>query len=69
RRNRKALLALCEDSRLVRLGLADGKVLHEWCRRALSAESESYRLHPTVACEVWLRSRETTPLPAADRKA
>ncbi|WKU48196.1 lasso peptide isopeptide bond-forming cyclase [Streptomyces sp. VNUA116] len=69
RRNRRALLALCEDSRLVRLGLADGKVLHDWCRRALSAETESYQLHPTIACEVWLRSREMTPLPAADRKA
>ncbi|GGY11788.1 hypothetical protein GCM10010324_68150 [Streptomyces hiroshimensis] len=69
RRNRRAVLALCEDSRLVRLGLADGKVLHEWCRRALSAETESYLLHPTIACEAWLRSRETAPLPAADREA
>ncbi|MFF7729099.1 lasso peptide isopeptide bond-forming cyclase [Streptomyces sp. NPDC008001] len=69
RRHRGALLVLSEDSRLVRLGLADGEALRAWCGRALSAESESYLLHPTVACEVWLRSREMTPLPAADRKA
>ncbi|WP_367139090.1 MULTISPECIES: lasso peptide isopeptide bond-forming cyclase [Streptomyces] len=68
RRHRRSLLALCEDSRLVRLGLADGDLLRAWCRRALSAEAESYLLHPTVACEVWLRSRETAPLPAADRE-
>ncbi|CAM5317499.1 lasso peptide isopeptide bond-forming cyclase [Streptomyces abikoensis] len=68
RRHRRALLALCEDSRLVRLGLADGKALREWCRRALAAETESCLLHPTIACEVWLRSRETVPLPAADRE-
>ncbi|MBT2404946.1 MULTISPECIES: asparagine synthase-related protein [unclassified Streptomyces] len=64
REHRSALLALCEDSRLARLGLADERVLREWCRRALSAETESYLLHPTIACEVWLRSREMTPRPA-----
>ncbi|MFD9902879.1 lasso peptide isopeptide bond-forming cyclase [Streptomyces sp. NPDC059063] len=61
RRHRARLLALCEDSRLARLGLVDEPVLREWCRRALSAETESYLLHATVACEVWLRSREMTP--------
>lgn len=61
RRHRARLLALCEDSRLARLGLVDERVLREWCRRALSAETESYLLHSTVACEVWLRSREMTP--------
>ncbi|NSL42721.1 lasso peptide isopeptide bond-forming cyclase [Streptomyces sp. 8P21H-1] len=64
REHRPALLALCEDSRLARLGLVDEGVLRAWCRRALSAESESYLLHSTIACEVWLRSRERTPLPA-----
>ncbi|MYS92403.1 lasso peptide isopeptide bond-forming cyclase [Streptomyces chartreusis] len=63
REHRRALLALCEDSRLARLGLVDERVLREWCRRALSAEKESYLLHPTIACEVWLRSREMTPPP------
>ncbi|MFC0844830.1 lasso peptide isopeptide bond-forming cyclase [Streptomyces noboritoensis] len=61
RRHRARLLALCEDSRLARLGLVDERELREWCGRALSAETESYLLHSTVACEVWLRSRETTP--------
>ncbi|MEV0375786.1 lasso peptide isopeptide bond-forming cyclase [Streptomyces sp. NPDC050636] len=64
REHRRALLALCEDSRLARLGLVDERVLREWCRRALTAETESYLLHPTIACEVWLRSRELTPPPA-----
>ncbi|MGW7456798.1 lasso peptide isopeptide bond-forming cyclase [Streptomyces sp. NPDC054797] len=63
RRHRARLLALCEESRLARLGLVDVEALREWCRRALSAESESYLLHPTVACEVWLRSREMAPSP------
>ncbi len=61
REHRRSLLALCEDSRLARLGLVDERVLREWCRRALTAETESYLLHPTIACEVWLRSREMTP--------
>ncbi|MEU6964759.1 lasso peptide isopeptide bond-forming cyclase [Streptomyces chrestomyceticus] len=63
RRHRARLLALCEASRLGRLGLVDVGVLREWCRRSLSAETESYLLHPTVACEVWLRSREMAPAP------
>lgn len=68
REHRRRLLALCEDSRLARLGLVDERVLREWCRRALAAETESYLLHPTVACEVWLRSREMTP-PSVRREA
>ncbi|MFI9237253.1 lasso peptide isopeptide bond-forming cyclase [Streptomyces sp. NPDC053079] len=68
REHRRALLALCEDSRLARLGLVDEQILRDWCRRALTAESESYLLHPTIACEVWLRSREMTPpTPRTDR--
>lgn len=61
--HRGRLLALCDESRLGRLGLIDVDALREWCRRSLSAETESYLLHPTVACEVWLRSREMTPAP------
>lgn len=61
RRHRARLLALCEEPRLARLGLVDANVLREWCRRSLSAETESYLLHATVAVEVWLRSREMTP--------
>ncbi|GGV42646.1 lasso peptide isopeptide bond-forming cyclase [Streptomyces spectabilis] len=63
RRHRGELLALCDDSRLARLGLVDARILREWCRKSLSAETESYLLHTTVACEVWLRSREMTPSP------
>ncbi|AQT70521.1 lasso peptide isopeptide bond-forming cyclase [Streptomyces sp. fd1-xmd] len=61
RRHRAALLALCEESRLARMGLVDVEALREWCLGPLSAETGSYLLHPTVACEVWLRSRETAP--------
>ncbi|MEV0254542.1 lasso peptide isopeptide bond-forming cyclase [Streptomyces sp. NPDC050732] len=63
RKHRRRLLALCDDSRLARLGLIDEGVLRAWCRRSLAAETESYLLHPTIACEVWLRSREMTPPP------
>ncbi|WP_275435151.1 lasso peptide isopeptide bond-forming cyclase [Streptomyces qinglanensis] len=63
RRHRSELLQLCEDSRLARLGLVDEATLRRWCERALAAETESYQLHPTVACEVWLRARETPAMP------
>jgi asparagine synthase (glutamine-hydrolysing) len=59
RRHRAELLALWEDSRLQRLGLVDIDALRDWCRRPLAADLESALLHPTVGCEVWLRSRET----------
>jgi len=61
RRHRDRLLALCEESRLGQLGLVDVPLLREWCARPLSADLESDLLHPTVACEVWLRSREAAP--------
>ncbi|MEE1943204.1 lasso peptide isopeptide bond-forming cyclase [Streptomyces sp. TRM 70361] len=68
RRHRDRLLALCEDSRLGRLGLVDPAELRRWCARPLSPEGESELLHPTVACEVWLRSREAAAAPSpADR--
>jgi asparagine synthase (glutamine-hydrolysing) len=61
RRHRRALLALCEDSRLARLGLVDAKAWRAWCDGPVSAELENVLLHPTVGCEVWLRSREALP--------
>lgn len=72
RRHRSALLALCEDSRLERLGLIDGPALRAWCNRPLAADMESALLHPTVGCEVWLRSRRPahgrpSPFPASAR--
>ncbi|MFI8931437.1 lasso peptide isopeptide bond-forming cyclase [Streptomyces sp. NPDC053474] len=64
RAHRAGLLALCDQSHLARLGLIDARALRAWCARPLSAELESDLLHPTVACEVWLRSRRTAPAPA-----
>ncbi|GHA07071.1 hypothetical protein GCM10010389_53090 [Streptomyces echinoruber] len=61
RRHRRALLALCEDSRLARLGLVDAKAWRAWCDGPVSAELENVLLHPTVGCEVWLRGREALP--------
>jgi asparagine synthase (glutamine-hydrolysing) len=58
RRHRAALLALWEDSRLAELGLVDVAALREWSLRPLAADLESALLHPTVGCEVWLRTRE-----------
>ncbi|MFJ3224840.1 asparagine synthase-related protein [Streptomyces sp. NPDC086783] len=59
RRHRASLLALWEDSRLDRLGLVDVDALRAWCLRPLAADLECALLHPTVGCEVWLRSRES----------
>ncbi|MFI9248688.1 asparagine synthase-related protein [Streptomyces sp. NPDC053069] len=59
RRHRKALLALCEDSRLARMGLIDADAWRAWCSGPVSAELENVLLHPTVGCEVWLRTWET----------
>ncbi|MEV7691373.1 asparagine synthase-related protein [Streptomyces bungoensis] len=64
RRHREALLALCEDSRLAGLGLIDADVWRAWCSGPVSAELENVLLHPTVGCEVWLRTRETLHRPA-----
>lgn len=59
RRHREALLALCEDSRLAKWGLIDAQAWRAWCSGPVSAELENVLLHPTVGCEVWLRTRET----------
>ncbi|MFG2002801.1 asparagine synthase-related protein [Spirillospora sp. NPDC048911] len=57
RRHRADLLALCDDSRLARLGLIDAAALREICLRPQS-EDELGRLYTTVACEVWLRAHD-----------
>ncbi|MFJ4809410.1 asparagine synthase-related protein [Streptomyces longwoodensis] len=59
RRHRDALLALCEDSRLAERGLVDADAWRAWCSGPVSAELENVLLHPTVGCEVWLRTHET----------
>ncbi|MFI5783366.1 asparagine synthase-related protein [Nocardia sp. NPDC051570] len=63
RRHRGDLLALWEDSRLARLGLIDAATLHELCRGPLPAQLGEDSLRQTLACEVWLRSLEGSPVP------
>jgi asparagine synthase (glutamine-hydrolysing) len=60
RRHRAELLALWEDSRLARIGLVDAAALRELCSRPLPPELGFGALDQTVACEVWLRSVETS---------
>ncbi|MGP3980304.1 lasso peptide isopeptide bond-forming cyclase [Streptomyces sp. KR80] len=63
RENRAELLALCEDSRLARLGLIDPNVLREVCSRPLPPTLPFDALYQTAACEVWLRTLETATAP------
>ncbi|GGV70600.1 hypothetical protein GCM10010277_81750 [Streptomyces longisporoflavus] len=70
RKHRAELLALWEDSRLARLGLADPAALRTLCARPLAEYGRDLHgaLYQAVACEVWLRAREraaTTPDPEA----
>lgn len=64
REQRGELLALCEDSRLARLGLIDADALREVCSRPLPPSLPFDALYQTVACEVWLRARETATIPS-----
>lgn len=61
RKHRAALLDLCEDSRLARLGLIDANALREVLSRPQPSYLQTAALHPTIACEVWLRTLETSP--------
>jgi asparagine synthase (glutamine-hydrolysing) len=61
REHRGDLLALCEDSRLARLGLIDANGLREMICRPQPSYLETADLHPTMACEVWLRTLEASP--------
>jgi asparagine synthase (glutamine-hydrolysing) len=58
RENRADMLALCDDSRLGRLGLIDVAALREVCSRPLPTALEFSALYPTLACEIWLRALE-----------
>jgi len=58
REQRGELLALCEDSRLARLGLIDSDALREVCSRPLPPSLQFNALYQTMACEVWLRTLE-----------
>lgn len=64
RENRAELLALCEDSRLARLGLIDANALREVCRRPLPPSLHFDALYQTVACEVWLRTLDNATVPS-----
>ncbi|NGO13596.1 lasso peptide isopeptide bond-forming cyclase [Streptomyces sp. HC44] len=59
REQRAELLALCEDSRLARLGLIDANVLRETAGRPLPPTLPFDALYQTVVCEMWLRTLET----------
>lgn len=65
RERRAELLALCEDSRLARLGLIDANVLREMSSRPLPPALPFDALYQTVVCEMWLRTLEsaTTTVP------
>jgi asparagine synthase (glutamine-hydrolysing) len=58
REHRAELLALCEDSRLARLGLINANALREVCSRPLPPSLQFDALYQTMACEVWLRTLE-----------
>ncbi|HEV2784070.1 MAG TPA: asparagine synthase-related protein [Actinophytocola sp.] len=63
RANRAEILALCEDSRLGRLGVIDAAALREVCGRPLPTRLEFHALYPTLACEIWLRALERNTVP------
>jgi len=64
REHRAQLLALCEDSRLARLGLIDANALRTVCSRPLPPSLQFDALHQTVACEIWLRLLEGATVPS-----
>ncbi|NVK80042.1 asparagine synthase-related protein [Streptomyces morookaense] len=71
RRHRRTLLSLFEGSRLARLGLVDDAAVRNVLRTSHPTVVPLRDLEPTLACEVWLRSRaaqERSPgtAPAAD---
>jgi asparagine synthase (glutamine-hydrolysing) len=63
RQHRQELLALWDSSVLGRLGLIDVDVLRELCLGALPPELQFGGLDQTVACEVWLRTLQSSNIP------
>ncbi|MFE6195302.1 lasso peptide isopeptide bond-forming cyclase [Streptomyces sp. NPDC057838] len=61
REQRAELLALCEDSRLARLGLIDAARLRETCGGPLPPTLPFDALYQTVVCEMWLRTLQDVP--------
>jgi asparagine synthase (glutamine-hydrolysing) len=68
REHRADLLGLCEDSRLERLGLIDANVLRVALSQPQPSSQETSAFHPTVACEVWLRTLEAFARPADEAR-
>ncbi|KEF17367.1 asparagine synthase [Streptomyces rimosus] len=67
RRHRRALTALCDDSRLAGLGLIRPEVLHT-ALTSLQPHSHLLQpLDPTLAAEYWLRSLQETQAPVPSR--
>lgn len=64
--HRAELLALWDDARIGALGLVDVAALREVCARPLPPTIAPTLLDQTLACEVWLRSRERS-VPSAAR--
>jgi asparagine synthase (glutamine-hydrolysing) len=62
REHRAELLALCEDSRLARLGLIDADALRDVCNRPIPPSLPFNALYQTMACEVWLRTIQGAPI-------
>jgi asparagine synthase (glutamine-hydrolysing) len=60
REHRDNLLAACEDSRLVRLGLVDPVAFREACARPARSPLDTSALAWNLSVEVWLRSLEGT---------
>lgn len=63
REHRAELLALCEDSRLARMGLIDVTALRDVCSRPLPPSLQFDALFQTAACEMWLRSLDNATVP------
>lgn len=62
RAHRGDILALWEDSRLARMGIIDAHALRELCTRPLPPHLGTAALDQTVACELWLRALEGSPV-------
>jgi asparagine synthase (glutamine-hydrolysing) len=63
RSNRSFLVDMCEESRLVRLGLADGRKLRETVLGLHAGLATWMPLDPTWACEMWLRNLQSERTP------
>lgn len=61
RQHREALLELCDDMRLARLGLVDGDAFRSALLGLHTSSLTMIPLISTLGCELWLRSLPATP--------